>query len=113
MPVTPPAMSPDPLAGGGRPKERFGLYLVLTDPLAGYDACAEAAVAGGVRYVQLRAKDRARAEVVRIGQRLRAITRGSATRLIINDDVVAAREVDADGVHLGQGDASLEEARRS
>ncbi len=92
--------------------ERFGLYLVLTDPVAGYEACAEAAVACGVRYVQLRMKAVPRDEVLRTASRLRAITRGSATRLIINDDVTVAREVDADGVHLGQDDLRLDEARR-
>ena len=38
-------------------------------------------------------------------------TRGTATRLIINDDVDLARELDADGVHLGQDDLSLAAAR--
>lgn len=91
--------------------EHFGLYLVITDPLAGYDACTEAAVRCGLRYVQLRMKDRPRDEVVRTGRRMRAITRGTGTRFIVNDDVSIAREVDADGVHLGQTDMSLTQAR--
>lgn len=90
----------------------FGLYLVLTDPVAGYERCAEAAVAEGVRMVQLRMKGAARDEVVRVGRRLRGITRGSGTSLIVNDDPWAAAECDADGVHLGQGDLPLAEARR-
>ena len=91
--------------------ETFGLYLVLTDPLTGYDRCAEAAVACGVRYLQLRMKNMPREDVRATGARLRAITRGSGTRFIINDDVALARELDADGVHLGQDDLSLVEAR--
>lgn len=90
----------------------FGLYLVMTDPVAGYERCTEAAVAEGVRLVQLRMKDAPRDEVVRVARRLRGIVRGSATRLIVNDDPVAAAEADADGVHLGQGDLPLAEARR-
>lgn len=90
----------------------FGLYLVLTDPVAGYERCTEAAVAEGVRFVQLRMKDRPREVVVRLGLRLRAIVRGSGTLLIVNDDPIAAAEIDADGVHLGQGDLPLSEARR-
>ena len=35
-------------------KEQFGLYLILTDPLVGYEACARAAVQQNVRYLQLR-----------------------------------------------------------
>jgi thiamine-phosphate pyrophosphorylase len=90
----------------------FGLYLVLTDPVAGYDRCAEAAVTCGVRYLQLRMKDTPRERVRVTGLRLRAITRGTNTRFIVNDDVDLARELDADGVHLGQGDLPLAEARR-
>ncbi|MEI6210800.1 MAG: thiamine phosphate synthase [bacterium] len=93
-------------------KESFGLYLVLTDPVTGYDRCAAAAVACDVRYLQLRMKGAPREEVRQVGARLRAITRGTDTRLIINDDVDLARELDADGVHLGQGDLSLTEARQ-
>lgn len=92
--------------------ENFGLYLVVTDPTSGYDACTEAAVECGLRYVQLRIKDQPRERVVEIAQRMRAITRGSTTRFIVNDDVRVAREVDADGVHLGQTDLALAEARR-
>jgi thiamine-phosphate pyrophosphorylase len=90
----------------------FGLYLVLTDPVAGYERCAEAAVAEGVRYVQLRMKFAPREDVVRLGRRLRDVVRGSATRLIVNDDPMAATEAGADGVHLGQGDLPVAEARR-
>jgi len=91
--------------------EAFGLYLVLTDPVAGYDRCAEAAVTCGVRYLQLRMKRRPRADVLRLAQRVRAITRGTRTRFIVNDDVALAQEAGADGVHLGQGDLPIEEAR--
>jgi thiamine-phosphate pyrophosphorylase len=91
--------------------EPWGLYLVLTDPVAGYVACTEAAVRAGLRHVQLRMKGAARAEAIRVGRELRAITRGTQTRLIINDDVEVARAVDADGLHLGQADITLAEAR--
>jgi len=92
-------------------RDVFGLYLVLTEPVAGYERCAEAAVACGVRYLQLRMKDAPREDVRARGACLRAITRGTATNLIVNDDVDLARELDADGAHLGQGDLSLAEAR--
>jgi thiamine-phosphate pyrophosphorylase len=92
--------------------ERFGLYLVLTDPVAGYEECAAAAVEAGVRYVQLRMKREGDAEVLAVARRLRALTAGTGTRLIVNDRVDAAREADADGVHLGQDDMPLAEARR-
>lgn len=92
--------------------ETFGLYLILTDPVSGYDACAEAAVAEGVRYLQLRMKDCPRHEVVPVARRIRRITQGTSTRFIVNDDISIAMEVDADGVHLGQKDMGLDEARK-
>jgi len=89
----------------------FGLYMVMTDPVVGYERCAEAAVACGVRYLQLRMKRAARDEIVRTASALRDITRDSDTLFIVNDSVEIAREVDADGVHLGQDDMPLPEAR--
>jgi len=91
--------------------EAFGLYLVLTEPVAGYEACAEAAVTTGVRYLQLRMKKRSRQEVLDVARRLRRVTAGTETRFIVNDDVEIAAEADADGVHLGQDDISITAAR--
>ncbi len=92
--------------------DTFGLYLVLTAPVAGYERTAEAAVRQGVRYLQLRMKGEPRDRVLETAMRLRTITRGTTTRFVVNDDVDTAREADADGVHLGQGDLALPDARR-
>lgn len=92
-------------------RERFGLYLVLTDPVAGYETCTEAAVAERVRYVQLRMKHATQQQVLAVARRLRGITLGTGTRFIVNDDVEIAMECEADGVHLGQTDMSVQEAR--
>jgi len=92
--------------------EAFGLYLVMTDAVVGYEACAEAAVRCGVRYLQLRMKGAPRDAVLETALRVRGITLGTDTLFIVNDDVTIAREVDADGVHLGQRDLPLDEARR-
>jgi len=94
-------------------KEHFGLYLILTDPVAGYEACAKAAVDCGVRYLQLRMKGAPRADVLETAFAIRAITRGTRTRFIVNDDLAIAIESDADGLHLGQGDQPLAEARKA
>lgn len=93
------------------PPDEFGLYLILTNPVRGYEDCADAAVKCGLRYLQLRMKGRPDDEVLRMARRLRGITRGSGTRFIVNDSVAIAAEADADGVHLGQGDMGIEEAR--
>jgi len=94
------------------PTEPFGLYLILTAPRAGYRACAEAAVAERVRVLQLRMKEASPEDVRLVGRELREITRGTDTLLIINDAVDLAAELDADGVHLGQEDLPVPEARR-
>ena len=92
--------------------DAFGLYLVMTDPVVGYEACAEAAVRCGVRYLQLRMKGAPRDAVLETALRVREITFGSDTLFIVNDDVTIARDADADGVHLGQRDMPIDEARR-
>jgi len=89
----------------------FGLYLILTNPAAGYESCAEAAVETGVAFLQLRMKSAGFDELLDTAGRLRNITLGSPTRFIINDNLEIAMEVDADGIHLGQDDLSVTEAR--
>lgn len=89
----------------------FGLYLVITDPVTSYEAVTEAAVKAGLRYVQLRMKQAERADIVATARAMRAITRGTETLFIVNDDPSIAVEAEADGVHLGQGDMPLPEAR--
>ena len=90
----------------------FGFYLVMTNPKVGYAACAQAAVDGGVRIIQLRMKDAPRDEIVSVGRTVRDITRGTGTLFIVNDDPSIAAEVGADGVHVGQGDMPVPEVRR-
>lgn len=92
--------------------EDFGFYLVMTNPKAGYEKCAEAAVRAGVRMLQLRMKRASREDVVATARRVRAITAGSDTRFIVNDDPSIAAEVGADGVHVGQDDTPVAEVRR-
>jgi thiamine-phosphate pyrophosphorylase len=90
----------------------FGLYLVVTDPVAGYAKCAEAAVQLGVKMVQLRMKRASREAILREAREMRAVTAGTGTYFIVNDDPAIASEVGADGVHVGQGDMRPSEVRR-
>ncbi len=64
-------------------------------------ALARAALDAGVRIVQYRAK---RAMVPEHLRALRDLTRACGALLIVNDDWRAARDCDADGVHLGPDD---------
>ena len=90
----------------------FGLYLVVTDPVAGYAKCTEAAVRAGVRIVQLRMKHASRAEILREAREMRRITARTNTLFVVNDDPEIALEAEADGVHVGQDDMPPSEVRR-
>lgn len=89
----------------------FGLYLIITNPATSYEACAEAAVRAGLRFIQLRMKHVSRERIVATAKNLRSITAGTQTLFIVNDDPEIAAETSADGVHLGQGDLPLPIAR--
>jgi thiamine-phosphate pyrophosphorylase len=67
-------------------------------------------IAGGVDVIQLRAKNHSFAEISRFAAELRSLTRDGAIPLIINDHAEIAREV-GEGVHLGQDDLAIAEAR--
>ena len=90
----------------------FGFYLVITNPVAGYAKCAEAAVEAGVKIIQLRMKHASREDILREARKMRDITKGTDTLFIVNDEPEIAREVEADGVHVGQDDMDPDEVRR-
>jgi thiamine-phosphate pyrophosphorylase len=67
---------------------------------------ARAAVDGGATVIQLRLKNVSTDELVERGRRFRDL----GVTFVVNDDVDAALELEADGVHLGRDDAGLERA---
>lgn len=90
----------------------FGLYLVMTDPLVGYEKLAEIAVGCGVRVIQLRMKHARRGDVLNVARAVRRVTEAGDTLFIVNDDPEIACEARADGVHVGQDDMPPSEIRR-
>jgi thiamine-phosphate pyrophosphorylase len=88
---------------------RARLYLVCD---AQPDAFLSAALRGGVDIVQLRVKDAPDDEIVATARRYAARCAAHGALLIINDrpDLVVA--AGADGVHVGQDDTPVPEARR-
>lgn len=66
---------------------------------------------GGVKVIQLREKETAACEMIEIGKKLRSFLKPLGIPLIINDRVDVAHAVNADGVHLGQSDLKVAEAR--
>jgi thiamine-phosphate pyrophosphorylase len=69
-------------------------------------------LAVGARWFQLRVKGERDHETYSRGVRLREQLDGSDTLLTVNDRADIAAACDADGLHLGQGDLDLEDARR-
>ena len=101
---------------------RCHLYLV-TSPVADLEAVVAAALAAGVRLVQYRAKepgapgpataapldDQQRLQQAR---RLKSLCAQAGALFLVNDRIDIALAVEADGVHLGQGDLPPAVARR-
>lgn len=85
----------------------------ITAPKTGVSLCeqVEAVCRGGVRWVQLRIKNASVAEIICEGKVMKEICRRYNTLFIINDNVEAARQLDADGVHLGKEDMDPLKAR--
>jgi hydroxymethylpyrimidine kinase/phosphomethylpyrimidine kinase/thiamine-phosphate diphosphorylase len=73
---------------------------------------AEQALAAGVTCLQLRDKGASDQDLAERARAVLALCRRYAVPLVINDRVELARAVQADGVHLGQGDVDPVEARR-
>ncbi len=71
-----------------------------------------AVLSAGVRCIQYREKDLSRREIYEHAAILRKLTTLFNATFIINDHADIALAVDADGVHLGQDDLPLKEARK-
>jgi thiamine-phosphate pyrophosphorylase len=103
MPVSVPA------AGATRRARLAGVYAIVggPDPVAQ----AELAIAGGARVVQVRVKDRPAGEVLEAARRIVARAAGRAL-VLVNDRADLALLAGADGVHLGDEDLPVADARR-
>ena len=93
----------------------YGVYLVTDrDILGERDLCkaVEESIKGGATIVQLREKFIDDDKFLEIAKELQKVTKKYNIPLIINDNVKIAKAIDAEGVHIGQSDESLEEARK-
>lgn len=93
----------------------YHLYLVTDAPEKcryGLLETVRRAVQGGVTVVQYRTGETDRAKQLTEVLPLQEYLRSAGVPLIINNDVALAVEIDADGVHVGQGDMPVAEARQ-
>jgi len=93
----------------------YRLYFV-TDPRLhrGYSVLeqVELALRGGVKIIQVREKELPTPDYIRLASEALKLTRAHGAFLIINDSLEVAKAVGADGIHLGQEDMPVTEARK-
>ena len=87
-------------------------YITQENPHFTHQQLITLACKGGANWVQLRVKNKSYTELLLIGIEAKAICKKYKTRLIINDNVTLAKELEADGVHLGKSDMCITDARK-
>ena len=65
-----------------------------------------------VSFFQLRLKKKSFKEKLIIGKKIKRICKKFNVKFLINDDVYLAKQLDADGCHLGQKDMNINDARK-
>ena len=95
-------------------KTDYGLYVVTDEALStglSHTEIAKRAVAGGADVIQLRDKDMEGRKLLEHARAIRYITRRAGRLFIVNDRLDIALASGADGIHLGQEDMPLADAR--
>ncbi len=104
------------LRAAASPRDLFEqrLYLIVTAAscAAGYEVVVRGALAAGVNIVQLREKRMTDRDLVTYARQIRSWTREAGALLIINDRADIAVLSEADGVHIGQEELTVSDARR-
>jgi thiamine-phosphate pyrophosphorylase len=90
------------------------LYLITDTGIANlsHTQIARRAIAAGIKIIQLREKYMSSKDIYKEAVTIRDITRRHKVIFIINDYIDIALAVNADGVHLGQEDMPIQEARK-
>lgn len=70
------------------------------------------ALEGGITFLQLREKHLSEEEFIQEAKEMKELAKSYHVPFVINDNIKVALAVDADGVHIGQDDMSVEEARK-
>ncbi len=93
-----------------QPPDISGVYLITDQGGSLIDRVCQA-LRGGVSVLQYRAKGKGHDECVAEGSELKRLCARFGTTFIVNDDIRLAKELDADGVHMGQDDGDIGAAR--
>jgi len=89
------------------------LYLISPLDVSGAfpERLERALDAGPVAAFQFRVKDMDQHQAARLAEPLQAICAAREVAFIVNDSIALAKRLHADGVHLGQSDGDVKEAR--
>lgn len=82
-----------------------------TEHLTHIDCVREACIVG-IKWIQLRVKNKTEEEYLTIAKEAKIICDLYDVKLIINDNVVVAKQINAYGIHLGKSDMNPTEARQ-
>lgn len=96
------------------PAELDPLYLITdrnAPPSGDLPGALDAALRGGVRFIQYREKDLPYTERLSLGREVASCAAEHDARLLVNGDPELAAALDADGVHLGKGTVSVSAMR--
>ena len=95
-------------------KKNLLLYAVTDRSWLGTESLysqVKKAIDGGVTFVQLREKELAQEAFYKEALEIQALCREKNIPFVINDNVALAKEIDADGVHVGQEDMEAGDVR--
>ena len=87
-------------------------FITHTTDSIGYVEGARMALEGGCKWVQLRMKDATDDEVRKAAAEIQPLCKEHEAVFLLDDRVELAKELHADGVHLGKNDMPVDEARR-
>ena len=75
------------------------------------ESVVEDVLKSGATFLQLREKIQGHEEIVKTARNLQTLCKKYNVPFVVNDDIMAAKEIDADGVHIGQSDMEYTKAR--
>jgi thiamine-phosphate pyrophosphorylase len=105
-----------PREGEAMSRDACRLYLItpprLDDPAAFARTLEQALSGGDVAALQIRLKDVDEAAITAAVRAIKPVAQAQGVAVILNDRPDLAAALDCDGVHVGQEDASYDQARR-
>jgi len=94
---------------------RSRLCVILDDsvlPRSDLERTAKEVISGGCDMLQLRLKNASTKDFIDIARKIKRLAARRSIPVLVNDKVEVALAVDADGLHIGQGDISIRLARK-